>query len=46
MTNVADDLRLIDALIAQPFPDHEEFAMRTLFGVIESGGTAVQDATS
>jgi hypothetical protein len=44
LTNVADDLGIIDALIAQPFPDHEDFAMRTLFGIVESGGTAVQDS--
>jgi hypothetical protein len=44
LSNVAHNLGIIDALVAQPFPDHEEFAMRTIFSVIESGGTAVQDS--
>ena len=41
LTNIADDLKIIDALIAHPFPDHQEFAMRTLFGIVESSGTTV-----
>ena len=38
LSNVADDLGIIDALVAQPFPYHEEFAMRSMFGIIESSG--------
>ena len=46
LSNVADDLGIIDALIAQPFPDHQQFAMRRVGGIVESSGTAVEDADS
>jgi hypothetical protein len=44
LSNVADDLGIIDALIAQPFPDHQQFAMRRVCGIVESSGTTVKDA--
>ena len=44
LSNVADDLGIIDALIAQAFPDHQQFAMRRVCGVVESSGTTVEDA--
>ena len=44
LSNVADNLGIVDALVAQPFPDHKEFAMRSMVGIIESSGTAVQDS--
>ena len=33
LSNVADDLGIVDALIAQPFPDHQQFAMRRVCGI-------------
>ncbi len=44
LSNVADDLRIIDALVTQPFPDHQKFAMRRVRGVVQSSGTTIEDA--
>ena len=44
LSYVADDLGIIDALIAQPFPGYQQFTMSRVCGIIESSGTTVKDA--
>ena len=43
LSNIADDLGVVDTLITQPFPDHQKFAMQRVGGIVQSSGTAVED---